>query len=240
MTESVRLAKYLADMLPCSRREAEQYIEGGWVLVDGVVVEEPGFRVEQQKVELLPGAGLDEIAPVTILMHWPAERGAAPDGEAVADWVTPATHAADDRAGIRFLKRHLKNLALTEPLEPRAGGLLVFTQDWRIKRKLVDDRNRIEQEYIVEVSGQIAPDGLELLKHGLSFNRKPLAPVKVSWQNETRLRFALKAPQRGQIAHMCEAVGLQVKSLRRIRLGRLPMAGLVAGEWRYLLGYEQF
>ena len=39
MTEPVRLSKRVADMVPCSRREAEQYIEGGWVRVDGQVVE---------------------------------------------------------------------------------------------------------------------------------------------------------------------------------------------------------
>ena len=68
----------------------------------------------------------------------------------------------------------------------------------------------------------------------------PLPPVKISWQNETRLRFPLKAPPRGLIAHMCEKVGLEVVAIKRIRLGRVPMAGLPAGQWRYLLGYERF
>ena len=52
MNEPIRLAKRLAEMLPCSRREAEQYIEGGWVKVDGVVIEEPQFRVLHQTIEL--------------------------------------------------------------------------------------------------------------------------------------------------------------------------------------------
>jgi len=234
--ESVRLAKHLAELISCSRREAEQYIEGGWVLVDGEVVEEPGFRLEQQKVELLPRARLEPLAPVTILLHQPA---AVPDAEAL-QLVSPATRAGDDRSGLRFLKRHLTGLNPTEPLEPKAGGLLVFTQDWRVARKLVDDRAKIEQEYIVEVAGELVPDGLAKLNHGLAFNRRELPPIKVSWQNESRLRFALKAPQRGQIAHMCEMVGLTVLSLKRIRVGRVPMAGLPVGQWRYLLGYERF
>ena len=104
----------------------------------------------------------------------------------------------------------------------------------------VDDAAKIEQEYIVEVRGDIIPDGLQLLNHGLKFSGKPLPPVKISWQNETRLRFPLKAPPRGLIAHMCEKVGLEIVSMKRIRLGRVPMAGLPAGQWRYLLGYERF
>jgi 23S rRNA pseudouridine2604 synthase len=238
MTESVRLAKRVAELARCSRSEAEQYIEGGWVAVDGAIVEEPGFRVLQQKVELLPDASLAPVEPVTLLLHKPAGHDVLANPP--AQLVTPGNHAADDRSGIRFLNRHLTRLNLTDSLETGASGLLVLTQDWRIARKLVDDAARIEHEYIVEVTGDLAPDGLALLNHGLSWNGKPLPPIKVSWQNETRLRFAIKAPPLGLIAHMCEKVGLKVASMKRIRIGRVPMAGLQAGQWRYLLGYERF
>ena len=236
MPESVRLAKRVAMLVPCSRAEAEQYIESGWVKVDGIVVEEPGYRVEDQQVELLPNASLDVVDAVTILLHKPPGE----DPNTALRLITPASLIADDRSGIRFLKRHLANLTLTDTLETMAGGLLVYTQDWRIARKLVDDRATIEHEYIVEVKGDLIPDGLKLLNHGLTFNGKPLPPIKVSWQNETRLRFALKGPQRGQVAHMCEKVGLAVVAMKRIRIGRVPLASLPPGQWRYLLGYERF
>ena len=116
----------------------------------------------------------------------------------------------------------------------------MLTQDWHVTRKLVEDAIKIEQEYIVEVTGDLVPYGLALLNHGLSFSGKLLPPIKVSWQNETRLRFALKNAQLGQIPHMCEAVGLTVVSMKRIRVGRMPMATLPVGQWRYLLGYERF
>ncbi|AIY41546.1 tRNA pseudouridine synthase A [Collimonas arenae] len=244
MTETIRLSKQLAELQACSRREAEQYIEGGWVKVDGVVVEEPGFRIGAgQQIELLPEATLEPQDPVTILFHKPAGLNLfaeTPMADLAARLVSPDKRAADDRAELRFLKRHLSNLNLIEPLETMASGLLIFSQDWRVTRKLVDDAAKIEQEFIVEVAGDIIPDGLKLLNHGLSFNRKPLLPIKVSWQNEKRLRFALKAPPRGLLVHMCEQVGLQVVAIKRIRIGRLPMAGLAVGEWRYLLGYERF
>jgi 23S rRNA pseudouridine2604 synthase len=92
----------------------------------------------------------------------------------------------------------------------------------------------------VEVAGELSADGLKHLNHGLSFNGKLLPPIKVSWQNETRLRFALKGVQPGQIAHMCKIVGLQVLSLKRIRIGRVSMSKLQAGQWRYLMPYERF
>ncbi|MFC5475743.1 rRNA pseudouridine synthase [Paraherbaspirillum soli] len=244
MTESIRLAKHLAEQVSCSRREAEQYIEGGWVRVDGQLVEEPGCRIDpRQTVELMPGASLEPLEPVTILWHKPAGLALpldTPPAELLAQLIAPDLRAADDRSNLRFLKRHLQDLTLIDPLETKASGLQVLSQDWRIKRKLIADAATIEHEVIVEVSGQIAPDGLQLLKHGLSFSGKPLPPIKVSWQSEHRLRFALKTPPRGLIVHMCEKVGLQVVAIKCIRIGRLPMAGLAVGQWRYLLGYERF
>jgi 23S rRNA pseudouridine2604 synthase len=241
MSETVRLVKRLAEQISCSRSEAESYIEGGWVQVDGQALEEPGYRVSpQQVVELMPQASLAPALPVTILFHKSSGPNEERDRTSDLQNIVPATRAADDRSGLRFLKRHLVGLTATEPLDVNASGLLVLTQDWRVVRKLVDDRSRIEQEYIVEVDGGLTADGLELLNHGLTFNGKPLAPIKVSWQNETRLRFAIKAPPRGLIAHMCEKLGLKVLSIKRIRIGRVPMAGLPSGQWRYLLGYERF
>ena len=62
MTDPIRLSKRLAELVGCSRREAELYIEGGWVSVDGNVVEEPHFKVTEQSVELHPDA--EEVAEI--------------------------------------------------------------------------------------------------------------------------------------------------------------------------------
>jgi 23S rRNA pseudouridine2604 synthase len=239
---TVRLAKRVAELRPCSRREAEQYIEGGFVSVDGELVEEAGARVApEQEIVIAPDATLLEIVPVTLLLHKPAgvNAGIGKEGAPALNGLNPNT-LTRSTAGQRFLKRHLTGLTLTNPLETRASGLLVFTQDFRVARKLVDEAARIEHELIVEVAGAIAENGLALLNHGLPFNGKPLPPIKVSWQNETRLRFALKDPKPGQIEHMCKLVGLSVVAMKRIRIGRIAMASLPVGEWRYLQPFERF
>ncbi len=237
MTDSIRLVKRVADAIPCSRREAEQYIEGGWITIDGLVVEEPGHRVSpQQAIVLSPDATLVAVDPVTILFHKPVGI----DMDAALQSIRADNLYAEDRSGIPFLKKHISALKATDALETYASGLVVFTQDWQIARKLIDDVATIEQEYIAEVGGDLIDGGLALLNHGLNFNNRPLPPIKVSWQNETRLRFALKAGRHGQIAHMCEKVGLKLINLKRIRMARIPMAALPVGEWRYLKGYERF
>jgi 23S rRNA pseudouridine2604 synthase len=240
MTDSIRLAKRLASQISCSRSEAENYIEGGFVTVDGQVVEEPGLRVQpDQRIELMAEAKLEAAEAVTILFHKPAGIDVEKDPDAPLKLITPENHAADDRSGIRFIKRHLKDLTLTDPLGVQSSGLVVWSQDWRIGRKLITDAAKVEQEFIVEISGKILPDGLEQLNKGIQVKGN-LFPVKASWQNETRLRFAVKGNQRSQIASMCARVGLTVLAMKRIRIGRIPLSSLQSGQWRYLLGYEKF
>ena len=245
MTEPVRLAKRLAEMLACSRREAEQYIEGGWVSVDGVIVEEPQFRVLDQVILLDKDASLLALTPVTLLLHKPAGHEAGPDGNApsLAPLLSPATQSPDDRSGIRPLKKHFSSVELVTPLATPASGLVVLTQDWRVTRKLREDARVMEHEVVVDVSGDIKPGGLDRLNrvdHGFTHNGVLLPPAKVSWQNETRLRFALKGEVPGQIAYMCESVGLKVEGMKRLRIGRVAMSQLQPGQWRYLLPHERF
>ncbi|MGZ3182902.1 MAG: RNA pseudouridine synthase [Telluria sp.] len=217
--EGVRLNKRLAESLPCSRSEAEAYIEGGWVTVDGVVVEEPGARVGPgQAVALLPGAAPTAVLPVTILLHKPAGVAAS----------AALIEAAGQAGKHRFLRRHVHNTALVAPLDAAASGLVVFTQDFRVARKFKDDPP--EHELIAEVAGTLREGGLAQLNQGM----------KASWQNETRLRFATRVFAPGLIERVCADAGLQVKSLRRIRIGRVAMAGLPAGQWRYLEPFERF
>jgi len=247
MTEPTRLAKRLAEMLPCSRREAEQYITGGFVRVDGVVIEEPQFRVQDQKIDVSPDATLLGVVPVTILLHKPADveagLGAQRGAASATGLLVPANLWSDDRSELSPLKKHVAEQVLVTPLAPRASGLVVFTQDWRVARKLSEDASVMENEVLVEVSGEIKSGGLDRLNrvdHGYTFNGILLGAAKVSWQSEKRLRFALKGERPGQIAFLCESVGLQVEGMKRIRIGRIAMSNLPVGQWRYLLPHEKF
>jgi len=253
--EGIRLAKCVAELKSCSRREAEQYIEGGWVRVAGRVVEEPQFRVLNQPIEIDPHASLMAPVAVTILLHKPSGYDAG-TGEPVdikglgkgirqaLSLITAESRATDDRSGIALLKRHLTRQILCVPLESRASGLVVFTQDWRIERKLTEDAGVIEQEFTVEIKGDMPPDAMDRLNHGLNTDGRPLQPVKVSVSStgdvSTRLRFAVKGVHPGLIAYLCDRVGLQILAMKRIRIGRMPLATLAPGQWRFLMPYERF
>jgi 23S rRNA pseudouridine2604 synthase len=236
MTDPVRLSRRLIELTGCSRREAELYIEGGWVTVDGVVIDEPQFKVQEQTVVLLPDADLTRAEPVTLLLHQPATTVA---GTAL-QLITPATLCSEQRASHRPIRGHFARQDSPLPLQAGAAGLVVFTQDWRTLRKLTQDAGKLEQEYIVEVAGEIAPHGLNRLNHGQTWKGQSLPPVKASWQNETRLRLALKNPAPGLIGSLCASVGLSILGMKRIRIGGVSMSKLPVGQWRYLAASEKF
>ena len=128
MSEPERLAKRVAALAGCSRADAERYIEGGWVSVDGQVVEHPQHRVGDEQVTIDPAARLQAPEPATVLLHKPAGTPVA-DANALVD---ASSHWADDASGVRPLKRHPERLTPLMPLEDEASGLLVLSQDGRV------------------------------------------------------------------------------------------------------------
>ena len=232
MSEPIRLAKRVAELQRCSRRDAELYIQGGWVQVDGVVVDQPQSLIAEQQVKIDPNAQLAPIALVSMLMH---------RAELEVDTLPSArTRSAVDPSGVPLHTRHFSKLSEVLPLEPQASGLVIFTQDRRFAGHMEEDGDRFEQEYIVETEGEIDPYGLQRLRSGLSFNGRAIATSQVSWQNEVRLRFALKGVRPGQLESMCNAVNLAIVAIKRIRIGRIPLGKMALGEWRYLAGRERF
>lgn len=242
--EKVRISKLMAEQGLCSRREADGYIERGWVRVDGVVVSELGSKAfPHQKITLDKMAQRRQTSRVTILLNKPvgyvsgqAEQGYRP----AASLITARTQYHADRAAQRFDPSHLRGLAPAGRLDIDSQGLLVLTQDGRIARQLINDDSELEKEYLVRVEGKISGNGLKLLNHGLSLDGKALRPAHVTWQNEDQLRFILQEGKKRQIRRMCELVGLKVVGLKRVRMGRIVLGDLPPGQWRYLRDGERF
>jgi 23S rRNA pseudouridine2604 synthase len=242
--EKVRVSKLMSQQGLCSRREADSYIERGWVLVDGVPVTELGTRAyPNQKITLAKQAQSRQEASVTILLNKPVgyvsaqpEKGYHP----AIELITPDTHYPEDRSTLRFNPAHLRNLAVAGRLDIDSTGLLVFTQDGRIAKQLIGENSGMQKEYLVRVEGQLAPNGLALLNFGLSLDGKPLKHAEVKWQNKDQLQFILYEGKKRQIRRMCELVGLAVTGLKRVRIGNVRLGELPTGQWRYLRNDERF
>jgi 23S rRNA pseudouridine2604 synthase len=242
--EKIRLSKLMSEQGLCSRREADDFIVRGCVLVDGVVVSELGTKIlPTQKITLNNAAQIHQQNQVTVLLNKPVGfvSGQAEDGHQPAVvLIKPESHWTEDKSPIQFSGRHLRSLVPAGRLDIDSTGLLVLTQDGRIARQLVGEDSQIEKEYLVRVTGKIDDSGLAKLNHGLSLDGQKLKMAKVVWQNEDQLRFVLKEGKKRQIRRMCELVGLKVSGLKRVRIGKVKLGDLPQGKWRYLREDEKF
>src|SRR4051812_4375371 len=246
--ENPRLSKLMGERGLCSRREAERWITSGWVKVDGQVIDTLGVRVSPDaRIEIDPAAREHQSGQVTILLHKPIGyvSGQAEDGyEPASVLVTQANHWPEDPSRERWHPGHARGIAPAGRLDIDSTGLLVLTQDGRIARHLIGEDSDVEKEYLVRVEyprgGQFPDEDLERLRHGLWLDGRELRPAKVSWANEDQLRFVLREGRKRQIRRMCEAVGLVVTGLKRVRIGSVVLGKLPPGQWRYPREDERF
>jgi 23S rRNA pseudouridine2604 synthase len=249
---SVRLNKRLADMGLCSRREADEWIERGWVRVNGQVAAMGTKVTPQDRVTVQREAEAAQAQRVTILLHKPVGyvSGQAEDGHQPAvTLINARSHWQGDASRTRFSPAQLKGLAPAGRLDIDSVGLLVLTQDGRVARTLIGEDSTVDKEYLVRVAydhvienvqAAFPPERLARLRHGLSLDGQPLKPAVVDWQNPEQLRFVLTEGKKRQIRRMCEQVGLKVTGLKRIRIGRVVLGKLPVGQWRYLGHNESF
>src|SRR6186713_666935 len=194
--EHPRLSKRMGELGLCSRREADRWIESGWVKVDGQVVDTLGVRVSPDaRIEVDRAAKEHQSGQVTILLHKPVGyvSGQAEDGyEPAIVLIRPENRWAADPSPIQFQQGHRKGLAPAGRLDIDSTGLLVLTQDGRIARQLIGNDSLIQKEYLVRVSldgdgrdvqSRLAPKQLARLRHGLSLDGVVLQPAQVQWQN---------------------------------------------------------
>ncbi|UXH76806.1 pseudouridine synthase [Roseateles amylovorans] len=249
-----RLSKRMSELGLASRREADEWIQAGWVTVDGQIAE-LGLRVGPDvKIEVDPAARDQQAQRVTILLNKPIGyvSGQAEDGyEPASVLVKAEAHWGEDPSGVHWAPGHGRGLAPAGRLDIDSTGLLVLTQDGRIARHLIGEDSTVEKEYLVRVAvingdperhpmEQLDERAIRMLNHGLELDGVQLKEAKVSWANEDQLRFVLREGRKRQIRRMCELVGLNVLALKRVRIGRIPLGNLPAGQWRYLAPWERF
>jgi 23S rRNA pseudouridine2604 synthase len=247
-TLGVRVSKRMSELGMASRREADEWIARGWVFVDGTPVELGTRVLPHQRITLDGRARKAQQALVTVVLNKPVGyvSGQAEDGyEPARVLITADNHWRSDPSGQHFRREHLVSLVPAGRLDIDSIGLLVLTQDGRIAKELIGQDSEIEKEYLVRVvmknpHNELSPASLQLLRHGLELDGEPLKPARVEWADPEQLRFVLKEGKKRQIRRMCEAVGLKVLRLKRVRVGRVMLGDLPTGKWRYLRDDERF
>lgn len=240
-SEKLRLSKLMSERGICSRREADEYIAKGYVSVDGVVVTEMGFKVlPTVKVSLSSQAMTQQNNLITIMLNKPIGYVSAqpePRYTPAIRLITDGNQWQEDNERLKM--GDLKNIAVTGRLDIDSQGILLFTQDGRLAKKIIGENTEIEKEYLVRVQylgseRQLPTEKLKLLNHGLELEGQKLKPAEVSWINDDQLKFVLREGKKRQIRRMCELVDLKVTGLKRVRLGNLKLGHLPEGQWRFV------
>lgn len=240
--ELVRLSKLMSERGLSSRREADELIVDGHVKVDGKIVKELGVKFPRTvKIELSPTARQTQNELATIILNKPIGyvSNLPEDGyEPAIVLVKPDFQSDLDQDGRKLKRSDLENLAVVGRLDIDSQGLLLFTQDGRLAKKIIGEDSEIEKEYLVRVTSEtgekLGKSGLEKLRHGLSLDGKKLKPAQVEWLNQDQLRFVLTEGKKRQIRRMCELVGLKVVGLKRVRIAGLKLGKLAEGQWRFI------
>ncbi len=229
----IRLAKLLSQRGICSRREAEEYIEKGLVEVDGKIIDRQGTQVSlDAKVVLLKEAKVKQKEKVSIILNKPVGYVSNMPEKGYPPAISLITYQnCIDKKRRPFPK---KKLAVVGRLDIDSKGLLLFTQDGTLAKAVIGQDSAIEKEYLVHVKGKIDQKVIDRLCFGLSLDNKKLKKAQVKQIKHQELQFILKEGKKRQIRKMCEMVGLEVVSLKRVRIGPIELKNLPLGKWRFL------
>ncbi len=236
--EPVRVNKWLAQSGVCSRREADELIAAGAVLIDGERVSDAGRKISAgQTLVLNDRAELGLEAQISVMIHKPVGVvSAQPDpGQ------TPAARllTSERQAGSGSVPSSRASLPPLGRLDQDSRGLLMLSEDGVLAKAIIGPESEVDKEYVVTVAGKVTREKVQKLRHGLELDGRKLKPAKVTLQDVQVLRFVLNEGRNRQIRRMCELVKLEVTDLIRVRIGPLLLGDLPEGKWRHLTAAER-
>ncbi len=237
--EPMRVNKWLATEGVCSRREADALIEKGLVKINGAVLTEAGYKIENgQTLTLTEKAARRLDNQLSLMSHKPVgivsgtpEAGEIPAVRLITEQsLSGRAHAIPGRNN---------RLAPLGRLDKDSRGLLILSEDGVLAKALIGPESKLEKEYHVKVRGDVTDEKLKRLRHGLELDGRQLRPASVTVIKGNELKFILREGRNRQIRRMCDLVDLRVIDLLRTRIGPLELAGLPEGKWRPISGRER-
>lgn len=220
MTE--RLQKILSARGVASRRAAEKMIEEGRVTVNGATAllgQTADLDTDQILLDGKPLPAGREY--VYILLHKP--RG----------YVTTLSDEKGRKTAAELVKDCGVRVYPVGRLDMDSEGLLLFTNDGEFANSLMHPRHEVEKVYLTWVEG-FSEENLERLKKPIELDGYRICAPKVRVVKPGLLEITIHEGRNRQVRRMCDAAGMRVTRLKRIREGKLSLGDLPLGKWRYL------
>ena len=222
--EDISLNKFISGTGFCSRREADQLIGTGRVMVNGQLPK-PGNRVTYQDKVTIDGQPLKaKEKPIYIAFNKPVG-------------VSSTTDRKDKYNIIDFL-RHPKRIFPIGRLDKPSEGLIFLTNDGDIVNKILRAGNSHEKEYVVTVDRPITAEFIKRMGNGIKILDTVTQKCLVKQEGKFVFRIILTQGLNRQIRRMCEALDYHVTKLERTRIMNITLSGISPGKWRYLTQTE--
>ncbi|MBQ7335222.1 MAG: rRNA pseudouridine synthase [Clostridia bacterium] len=221
----MRLQKFFSECGVLSRRAAEAEISAGKVKVNGVIahvgdtVDPETDLVEYCGRQILPRADKPHIY---VMLNKPRGYVTTAKDEKGRKTVTELTQGVGSR------------IYPVGRLDMDSEGLLLLTDDGEFANRLTHPRHTIPKIYHVTLSAVPTQEQLTSLSSPMTLDGYRLQPVKIKRLSPDTLEMQLFEGRNRQIRRMCDAVGLRVKRLYRVAIGKLTLGNLPAGKWRHL------
>ena len=227
--EKVRLQKFFTDCGVMSRRAAEEEIRRGKVSVNGHPAT-VGMKIDPTK-DRVTYMGRTLTMPrkkdlVYIMLNKP--RG----------YATTTSDPHEKKCVLDLVSEVGVRVYPIGRLDKVSEGLLLLTNDGDMANRLTHPKHDIPKIYRVKVDGCVTESQLATLCSPMDIDGYVIQPVEVEIHDmaddTTTLTFPLYEGRNRQIRKMCEQVGLTVRRLNRVAIGKLKLGGLPVGKWRYL------
>jgi 23S rRNA pseudouridine2604 synthase len=229
LMEPMRLNKYLSDRGVCSRREADRLVDEGRIFVNGQPAEK-GLRVTDADEIRINGKPVAETKPEKVIIAlW------KPVG------VVSTTRGFKNEQKVTDLVDFPGRLYPVGRLDKDSEGLIFLTNDGAFAEEVTRASGRHEKEYEVVVNKELTTHFLERMEKGVFLEdlNKETAACSVRKLGTKRFAIILTQGLNRQIRRMCQTLGYDVLSLKRVRIMNVTLEGLNPGEWRKLEGDEK-
>lgn len=223
----MRLNKYIASCGVCSRREADKLIEAGRVTVDGELATQ-GVQVLDNSVVMIDGKAVTPNIEKTVLAYYKETGVTCTEKDEHAE--KTITEALD----------YPKRLTYAGRLDKDSEGLIIMTDDGDLIQAMMKGSNMHEKEYVVTVDKKITPRFIKEMSGGVYLEELDRTTRKcvVTMNNDYSFNIVLTQGLNRQIRRMCEALGYNVISLKRIRVMNIELGDLQPGRYREIQGTE--
>jgi len=224
-----QLNKYLAHAGVTSRREAAQLVCDGKVRINGDVVKEPGYRVQEGDAVEVAGKPICTENKVYLLLNKPK------------DCVTTCADERGRRTVVSFFEQHIcQRIYPVGRLDRSTTGLLVLTNDGALANQLSHPRYEVQKQYRVTLDKPVRDVDLQRIKRGVRLfdGIVKIDSARLSVKRRDEVTLTLHSGKNRVVRRLFEALGYRVRKLDRIAYAGLHKRGLPLGAWRTLLPQE--